>query len=171
MEIRGNLTWTDMQRYHYFVMLRNNWMKAPLWVAAFLTLTALGIVFELHPITLFLSLYFAGQHVYAYVWCPVVLAKASLTNVATGDPVTYSLNEQTFDMIGGNLSLSVAWAGCGEVYETKHLFIVCIPHKLSHQIPKRFFESSEQLEAFRTLLRARIPSDNFKPAGLPGRLW
>ena len=79
-----------------------------------------------------------------------------MTNVKFGDPVTYSLDAEGIHMAEPNLSRTVAWVGCKDVYETQHMFILYLPHNLSHQIPKRFFENPDQLATFRELLAAKF---------------
>ena len=63
MEIRGNLTWTDLQRFYYFLMLHDRWMEALLAIFAFVTLTVLAFVNEWGIAAEFLSGLIAFQYV------------------------------------------------------------------------------------------------------------
>jgi hypothetical protein len=107
---------------------------------------------------------FLTSYCFGYLWPPIKW----LWVKPNEHPFRYLLDANGFHMTDAEISLSVVWSGCGPVYETPSLFIVQIPHGMSHQIPKRLFESPEQVQRFRAFLAAHIAKEKFKEVGPMG---
>jgi hypothetical protein len=72
------------------------------------------------------------------------------------DPVTYVFTPETIGMVGTGLSSTVAWSNLVRVRETASLFLLYIGPKGAVIVPKRFFQSPEEIEKWRQLVASSV---------------
>jgi hypothetical protein len=78
------------------------------------------------------------------------------SNSSLRGPVRYEFTDAGIRTSGPAFAGTAAWDCLYEVHETKRYFILLPAKNLFVAIPKRFFESVEQVTAFRDLLRRNL---------------
>ena len=66
------------------------------------------------------------------------------------------VNEKTFEATAASSSGYTAWKNIYEAHETRNNFLIFISKKMMYTIPKRYFESAEQVASFKKLLRSQL---------------
>jgi hypothetical protein len=84
-------------------------------------------------------------------------ARASFaSNKSLQEAITYRFSPQGIDAIAASSSGHTDWTNLYQAHETNHSFLVFIARNLMYTIPKRCFNDSQQMTAFRSLLKSRL---------------
>ena len=120
-------------------------------------------------------LYFAGaigetterQNYWGFLVIPTLLLlllvstylgakKQMKSNKGLQESTRYSFSEDGIDAVAASSSGHTSWSNIREAYETKNNFLLFISNNQMYTIPKRFFESGEQVNTFKLLLISEL---------------
>jgi hypothetical protein len=79
------------------------------------------------------------------------------SNASIRETKRYTLTERGIDVAGPTAGGYSGWENVREAFEKEHSFILFVSTQETYIIPKRFFDGGSQIEAFRDLLRRRLP--------------
>jgi len=80
------------------------------------------------------------------------------SNRALQEKIRYSFTENGIDAVAQSSSGHNSWSNIREAYETKNNFLLFISNNQMYTIPKRAFESVDQMNSFKQLLIAKLQS-------------
>jgi hypothetical protein len=72
------------------------------------------------------------------------------------DPVKYVFTDETITTLGTGIRSAVVWASLVRVRETASLFKLYVGPRGFVIVPKRFFQSSEEIDKWRQLIASRV---------------
>ena len=84
--------------------------------------------------------------------------KHMASNKALSERVHYVFSENGIDATALSSSGHTGWQNIYEAYETKSNFLIFLSKNLMYTIPKRCFDSVDQLTSFKRLLRSQLDS-------------
>lgn len=160
IELSGTLTQPDLCRSLYFHANRGRRVVATLF-AIFCLLLVLVVtpvlwsrerLVDAIPYILFLlfwvNLFLAG---------PYRAARTAYKNVPyLTQPLLYRFSDEGIFTEGTNASSKVGWPMIESVDETKSLFLVYQPGEIMWVLPKRFFESTSQIQKWTRCIQAHL---------------
>jgi len=80
------------------------------------------------------------------------------SNKGLQESTRYSFSEAGIDAVAASSSGHTSWSNIREAYETKNNFLLFISNNQMYTIPKRFFESGEQVNSFKLRLISELQS-------------
>ena len=80
------------------------------------------------------------------------------SNKSLSEPHHYTFSENGIDSVAPSSSAHTSWSNIYEAYETKHNFLLFLSRNALYTIPKRCFRDSEQINAFKDLLKSELSS-------------
>ncbi len=165
VEVAGQVTRDDYMRFVTWTSFRLP-LALRLMALIFVTVFVLGVVFlpERDATGLLVVLGFA---VVAAVFMTVVIVWSSRSSAVKlyqtykllQQPIRYRFSRDAVSTTTPSSQGSVSWSAYYRLYETKQAFYLYLAASLANVIPKRFFESEEQMQKFRELLRANLPPE------------
>ena len=78
------------------------------------------------------------------------------SNKALHEKIHYVFSESGMDTTAASFSGTMAWQNVFAAHETGSNFLIFIARNMMYIIPKRCFQSAEQIDAFKRLLRAEL---------------
>jgi hypothetical protein len=92
-----------------------------------------------------------------------VTARSYLKNtpIAQGEH-RYSFSEGGIDFTGPHSQGTIRWTGLTRGWETRSAFLLYTDKSRALAIPKRFFATEYNIQAFRSLLRKQLPNSQLK---------
>jgi hypothetical protein len=85
------------------------------------------------------------------------------------DPVTYVFTGETVSITGTGLSSSITWKNIARIRETRSLFLLYVGPKGAVIVPKRFFQSPDEMERWRQLVAAWVKPKLIEKPSFVGR--
>jgi len=82
--------------------------------------------------------------------------KQMASNRALNERIHYIFSESGLATNASTFSGQTAWANVYETHETKTNFLIFISKTMMYIIPKRCFDSAEQIASFKRLLRSQL---------------
>ena len=82
--------------------------------------------------------------------------KHMASNRALSERIHYVFSENGIDATAPSSSGHTAWQNVYEAYETKTNFLIFISKSMMYVIPRRCFDSAEQIASFKSLVRSKL---------------
>jgi hypothetical protein len=164
MKIEYRLSLKDYQEANKFHLKNRKFQYLMLWVLSCL-LIVFGVVYAILTSDIYNGLFgiaiaiivhpeinFINQFFMRFAW-------KNQSNAAR-EPVEIEVLEEGISKKAENYQSFVRWPIFSKFIETPNLFILCEGKSLMHIIPKRAFESNEQIQAFKTRLNEKMGTSN-----------
>lgn len=172
--LQGTRTLGDFQRAEYFTWFRRLWSQA-LMLAFFLLIFTAAFV-----------AYVQGQHnsfvnvipfvVLFLLWAasgvviPLQAAKRKLAGLKwLGEATTFTFEAEGIRMASASFSSETRWSVVKEVCETKSLFLLRSGEQSAITLPKRFFASAAEIDAWKELVQAQMKCRRVAVRGIAAR--
>jgi len=182
LELHGALDRSDLLRAVYFGQLRRTWLAALFLVSPFLLAAAAIAVENLLPessayrVTVSQgALRSTVPFVFIFVvWCLVsaLMPLRRVTRMSAklnfSEPCTMVFTAASVRHSSPSSSAEVRWSVITEVCETRSLFLLFIGDS-SILLPKRYFQSAEEMSAWRAITGAGIAPKKIRPPGMVAR--
>jgi hypothetical protein len=178
IELRGTYRIDDLARHFYFDALRKSWwfivsIPAGLILIAllitFITIQNPGIQWHgfqnVIPFGLLLLVWLFLMAVMPYR----TARKEYATKIYLREYVTYVFTPETINTSGTGISSSVSWKNITRFRETKSLFLLYLGPNGAINIPKRFFQSPEEMERWRQLVQSSMDPKLIEKPSFVGR--
>jgi hypothetical protein len=172
VEVTGTYCLDDLRRFHYFTFWRRGWwlyilVAIPLVILAARAPGADSSTRFANALP-FVALLFIYTIFYAVA--PDLGAWNQLRKQAhLRDPVSYAFTPETIMIRGTGSSSTIAWSILFKVRETKSLFILYMGPNSGEVVPKRFFQSPDEMERWRALVGASMGAKPIEEPGFVGR--
>jgi hypothetical protein len=166
VELRGTFMLADLVRFQYFHVFRRAWLVFVF--IAFLAIVGLPLLALLRssdPEVSWWSVYKSAVPFVSLLllWAFLIMlmpyrnARKQLAGqIYLREPVTMVFSPEAINSTGTGTSGSMAWSLLKHVRETKSLFLLYHAHNMAAIIPKRFFESPDEMERWRQLVAACV---------------
>ena len=172
--VRGSRELRDFQRAEYFTSFRRLWQHAIL-LAFFLLVFAAAFVEYVqgeHPGHFSAIIPFAVLFL-LWTWSIIAPNAAARKKVAEQpwrtEPTTFAFHAEGMHVDCASSSSDIRWVVVKEACETRSLFLLFYSKQASTVIPKRFFESDAQIEAWKQLVQAQTGCRPIRPRGMMAR--
>ena len=86
------------------------------------------------------------------------------------EPITYTLTDETISAAGPSVRWSLAWNVMKRMCETKSLFLLYHAPNLAVIVPKRFFQSASEMQAWRQFVSVHLDSKRIDKPNFVARL-
>jgi hypothetical protein len=172
--VTGTLTVADLTRFHYFHTNRRSWpisavavLYLPLWALCVALAPAVlknwpGFLYDTIVPTLVLFLWAVAAGVMPYRNARKMFAAQRHLQ----EPVTYTFTADSIYSSGDGVSWDVAWNVLQSVRETHSLFLLYTAPCAAVILPKRFFRSRADLEAWLRLVHECSPARRIERPGV-----
>jgi YcxB-like protein len=103
-------------------------------------------------------LFASGLYLLAYSW-PVRLYRARRLVARSrnlGGIVRYEFDDDGWRAVAPNAAWEIKWTGITKWIEGRHSYVIYADSRSGTIIPKRFFQNSADVDAFRDLLQAKV---------------
>ena len=179
-ELHGVLGLGDLTRFQYFHALRRAWpiaMFAALILIFVLPLGVLAMTLNPNsdwrtvftnalPFVLLLALWLFLLGVMPYRYARKMLKAQGYLQ----EPITYTFTDETISGVGSSTHWSLAWNVMKRIRETKSLFLLYHAPNIAIIVPKRFFQSESEMEAWRQFVTRYLDSKRIDKLGLVARM-
>ncbi len=172
IEIPGAWTIRDCIGFHCFHTFRRAWPLLPLAALCAALDPALSL-FGANRLLVARLVPFSGM---SFVWLVCILlaphwkaARQWKTQLYLRKPATVRFDEGGLGVKAADSSFSAGWRTILSVWETRTLFALYYAPSMAYLVPKRFFKSADDMEAFRAIVGSAIAPKNIVPPALVGR--
>ena len=172
--LQGTRLLVDFQRTEYFVWFRRLWPQALLLAFFLLVFTAavVGYVQGQHdnlvtatPFVVLFLLWAASG-----VLGPLRAAKRKFVGLKwLGEATTFTFEAEGIRMASASFSSETRWSVVKEVCETKSLFLLRSGEQSAITLPKRFFASAAEIDAWKELVQAQMKCRRIAVRGIAAR--
>jgi hypothetical protein len=175
--LNGTITTADLTRFQYFHTYCRIWpatvvavLVLPVWVACCFFATDPDS--EWHAV-LKSALVFILPCSFLLLWAGLMPYRLARKQFATQnhlrEPVTYIFTTATIQGRGTGFAWRIEWNLLKQLRETKSLFLLYHGPNIAVIVPKRFFQSAAEIEAWRQLTLACLTSKKIDGPGIVGR--
>jgi YcxB-like protein len=168
VELNGTIRFDELTRVVYFCTLSRQGLVAAVFVVAMILLASpvsdwASVQKDIWMIPLLI--YFVVVGVAPY-W---KLRNAFASQSYMRESVTYVFGPETVARTSASLSWDVRWNVIKRIQETKSFFLL-YQGKAAIVVPKRFFQSPDQMESWRQLAVECVATSRIEKAGVLGGL-
>ena len=179
-ELHGTLDRSDLTRFQYFHTLRRTWPVAVFVALILILVLPLGalamianpdsdwrpVLTNALPFVLLLVFW-----LFLLGGMPFRNARKALTTQGyLREPITYTFTDETISGTGPSIRWSIAWNVMKRIRETRSLFLLYHAPNVAVILPKRFFQSSSEMDAWRQFVATYLDSKRIDKLSFVARL-